>query len=329
MRVALYGFGSINQLVARVLLERGWEIAGVIDIRPELLGEDVGKVIGTEPLGIKVTNRVDVLKKAEVVIHATGSYLDEVFNQIMDAVKLGKDVISTCETLAYPYYRYPELSRKLDEEALSRGSTVLGTGINPGFILDALVIVLSAPFSSVRGIRALRSLDAGKRRKAFQLKVGIGMDPTEFKRKLEEGTITGHVGLAESVLLVANSMGVKLDRVTEAQDCVVSEGEVEFGSKVIPAGKVIGVRGVSKGFIRDEEVISLEFTAYLGAPEFEEITIDGRHYRVSWRSTGVPGDLGTASILVNLVETVASFRPGLITMSDLIPFRPRLVPSGK
>ena len=325
MRVGLFGYGAINRLVARVVLERGWEIVGVVDKDPRILGEDVGKLAGLEPLGIKVSNKPEVLKNAEIVLHATGSYLDKIFDQLEALIKMGKDILSTCETLAYPYYRYPELAKKLDELAASRGVTVLGAGINPGFLLDALVIVLSAPFNIVKGVRAVRSLDAGKRRLPFRVKVGIGLDPEVYVNKLKKGELTGHVGYAESVYLVAQSMGIKLSKVKEAQEPVVAKSEVTVAGQTIPAGKVIGIKGYGKGYVNDKEVISIEFHAYVGAQEYEEISIIGKDYNVTWRSTGTPGDLGTASVIVNLAEAVAAYRPGLITMADIVPFRPRLL----
>ena len=325
MRIGLFGYGAINRLVAKVVLERGWEIVGVVDKDPRILGEDAGELAGLGTLGIKVSNKPEVLKNAEIVLHATGSYLDKIHSQLEMLIKMHKDVLSTCETLAYPYYRYPELAKKLDELAASRGVTVLGAGINPGFLLDALVIILSAPFNIIRRIRAVRSLDAGKRRLPFRVKVGIGLEPKAYVDKLRKGELTGHVGYAESVYIIAQSMGIKLSRVEEAQEPVVAESEVSVGSQKISAGKVIGIKGYGRGYVDGREVIAIEFHAYVGANEYEEVSISGKDYSVTWRSTGVPGDLGTASVIVNLAEAVAAYRPGLITMADIIPFRPRLL----
>ena len=325
MRVGLFGYGAINRLVARVVLERGWEIVGVVDKDPKILGEDAGTLAGLGTLGVRVSNKPEVLRSAEIVLHATGSYLDKVYEQLEALIRMGKDVLSTCETLAYPYYRYPELAKKLDELAASRGVTVLGAGINPGFLLDALVIVLSAPFNVVKHLRAVRSLDAGKRRLPFRVKVGIGLEPGVYADKLRRGELTGHVGYAESVCIIAQSMGLKLSRVEEAQEPVIAEADVSVDGQVIPAGRVIGVKGYGRGFAGGQEVIAIEFHAYVGASEYEEVSINGKDYSVTWRSTGVPGDLGTASVIVNLAEAVATYRPGLITMSDILPFRPRLL----
>ncbi len=322
MRIGLYGFGSIGRLLAKVALERGHEIVAVIDIDPKLQGKDVGEILGIEPIGVYVTSSIDELATADVVLHATGSYLDKVYDQILSVIEMGLDVVSTCETLAYPYYRYPILARKLDEKAISYGVTVLGTGINPGFLLDTLLIVLSAPLPSIKKIKAVRSLDASKRRMPFQKKVGIGLKPEEFRKKLEAGELTGHVGYAESVLLIADAAGIQLSRVEEKQEPVVAEKEITIGEKRITAGTVIGIKGYGRGFIGDNEIIRIEFHAYVGANEYEKIIIEGKDYDITWTSSGTPGDMGTASILVSIAENITKLPIGLITMADIIPFKP-------
>ncbi|RLG77766.1 MAG: dihydrodipicolinate reductase [Thermoprotei archaeon] len=326
MRVGIYGFGAIGRLIARAALERGYEVVGAVDINPEIVGKDVGELIGKEKLGVVVTRDVESLVEADIVLHATGSYLDKVYDQLVKVIELGVDVISTCETLSYPYYRYPVLARHLDAKARAHGVTVLGTGINPGFLLDTLVTVLTAPFHVVKKVRALRSLDASKRRLPFQKKVGIGLDPEGFKRKLASGELTGHVGYAESVLLIADAASIQPTRVEEGQEPVVAQEDVKIGERVIEKGKVLGAKGYGAAYAGDKEFIRIEFIAYAGAEEYELIEIEGKDYSVTWRSSGTPGDMGTVSVLLNLAETVLETGPGLITMVDLIPFRPKIVP---
>jgi hypothetical protein len=324
LRLGFYGFGSIGRLTARLALERGYEVVAAVDIDPSLVGRDVGEVLGLgEKLGVKVSKDPSVLAQAEVVVHATGSYLDRVYPQIRSVVELGRDVISTCETLAYPYYRYPVLARRLDKLARFYGVAVLGSGINPGFLLDTLVVTLSAPFHLIESVRAVRSVDAAKRRKPFQHKIGVGLDPKVVEEKLRSGELTGHVGYAESVLLIADAAGLQLTRVEERQTVVPADRDVESGGVRVERGRNLGVKGYGAGYIGDREVIRVEFHAYVGAEEYEEITVKGRDYSVSWRSTGTPGDAGTASVLLNLAEAIAEYGPGLLTMADLVPFRPK------
>lgn len=324
MRVGIYGFGSIGRLLAKTAIKRGHEIVAAIDIDPKIIGKDIGELLGLEPLGVTVTDKVEELATADIVLHATGSYLDKVYEQIMNTIELGLDIISTCETLAYPYYRYPTLARKINEKALSHGVTVLGTGINPGFLLDTLLIVLSSTIPVVKKIKAIRSVDASKRREPFKKKIGIGINPTEFKEKMKKGVITGHVGYAESVLLIADALGIHLTDVVEKQEPIIAEREIMLGETVISKGMVIGIKGYGKGIVKDKEVIHIEFNAYLNAKDYEEITIEGEEYSVTWKSTGTPGDQGTASVILSIAENVTRLPAGLLTMVDIIPFKPFL-----
>ncbi|MEM1685564.1 MAG: hypothetical protein QXO93_02610 [Acidilobaceae archaeon] len=322
LNVGFYGFGYIGRLIAKIALERGFNIIGVVDIDPSIVGRDIGEVLGlSDKLGVVVSSRVDSIKGSDVVFHATGSYLDKVYDQIVSILGIRADVLSTCETLAYPYYRYPILARRLDELAIKNNVSILGTGINPGFLLDTLVIILSAPFNSIVRVEASRSLDAAKRREPFRRKIGLGLDIDTARRKMESGELTGHVGYAESVLLIADALSINLAKIIEAQEPIVADSDIESSGVKIQRGYVKGVRGYGVGYANNREVIRVEFKAYVGADEYEDILIEGSSYSIRWRSTGTPGDMGTAAVLVNLAERIGDYGPGLLTMTDLIPFK--------
>ena len=316
MRIGIYGFGSIGRLIAREALERGHELAGVVDANPALVGRDAGEILGLGRLGVRVSKNPEELRGSDVVTHATGSFLDKVCNQILKVIKMSIDVISTCETLAYPYYRYPKLARVIDEAAREAEVRVIGTGINPGFLLDSLVIVVSASVSGVKRIRAVRSLDASKRRESFRKKVGLGLTLKEFRYLASKGLVTGHIGYAESVYLIADAAGLGLDRVEEGQEPVVIKDNVKARE-----GLVLGIRGYGAGYCKSTEVVRVELLAYKGALEYEEIVVKGRNYDVTWRSTGTPGDSATSSVILSVAEAVKQYRPGLLLMSRLLPFR--------
>ncbi len=322
MIVGLYGFGAIGQLVARKALELGFDIAAVIDINPSLVGRDIGEILGLEErVGVRVSSDPKALKGVDVVLHATGSYLDRVYGQLVESIEAGADVVSTCETLAYPYYRYPDIARMLDSKAKSRGVTVIGTGINPGFLLDTLAITLAAPLGFIRRVKAVRSLDAAKRRATFQRKIGVGLKPDKVREMLEEGTITGHVGYAESVLLIADAAGIRLSRVEEGQSIVAADRPVESHGVRVDAGSSLGLTGYGAGFIGDTEVIRVEFKALVGADEYEHIAIEGHTGTLEWRSNGTPGDVGTAFVVLSVADAIVTRPPGLALMTDLTPFR--------
>jgi len=324
VRVVIYGVGAIGTNIAKFVLgKKGIEIVGAIDVSPEKVGKDLGEILGLEEkLGVVVSSNVSSVfseSKPDVTLHATGSYLDKVYPQIAQAVKAGSSVISTCETLAYPYYRYPELSEKLDKLAREHGVTVLGSGVNPGFICDTLVATLTGVCETVEKIRAVRSLDAAKRRYPFQKKIGLGLSPEEFKRKLDVGEITAHVGYAESIMLVAKALGWRIDKVEEIQEPVIAEKDLETQYFKVKPGEVAGVRGFGIGYMDGREVIRVELVAAVGAEDYEEIIIEGNP-NLHWRnSLGIPGDIATVAMIVNMVPRVLKARPGLLTMIDLPP----------
>jgi 4-hydroxy-tetrahydrodipicolinate reductase len=321
LRIAVYGFGEIGRLIARVALSRGHEIVGAVDINPEILGKDVGDILGLGKLDAKVTRNVEeAMKKCDVILHATGSYLAKVYDQIASAAALGKPVISTCETLAYPYYRYPILARRLDELARTHGSTVLGSGINPGFLLDTLFIVASAAVPIIKRARARRCLDASRRRDSFKRKIGLGLEPSEVMEGLRSGKYSGHVGYAESICLIADAAGLNLSRVEEGQEPVIADQQVRAASMIIERGRVRGIRGYGAGYVDDVERIRIEFEGVAGAQEYEEMILEGEDYSIAWRSSGTPGDLGTASIILSLAERIDQMPYGLLTMADIMPF---------
>jgi len=317
--VALYGVGEINKLVARELVRRGIEIVAAIDIDPNKVGKDLGQLIGLgKDLGVTVVDYDDVLldTQPDIVIHATGSFLDKVFDQIINSVRAGCNVISTCETLTYPWYRYPVLARLIDEEAVKYGVTVLSTGINPGFLLDTLPSVLTLPVFEVKRIVAIRVSNAGKRRPSFRKKIGLGLPIEEVKEGLKKGELTGHVGCAESVLLIADKLGIQPSKVIEFQEPIEAKENIEVGGIKVGEGCNLGIRSVGIAYVGNEEFIRVEFIAKLTKDEYEEIVIEGNP-TLKWRSEGTPGDEGTAAILVNLLPEVLDAPAGLITMNDL------------
>jgi 4-hydroxy-tetrahydrodipicolinate reductase len=320
IKLGIYGFGAIGKLVANVALERGYEISGAVDVNKEILDKDIGEIVGKEKIGAKVTNNLNILENSDVIIHTTGSFLDSVFEQLANIIKLGLPIVSSCETLSFPYYRYPILALKLDKLASSYMVPIIGTGINPGFIFDTLVATLSSSVSLVKKIKAIRSLDASKRRESFRKKIGVGEPPEVVLEKLMKKEISGHVGYAESVYLVALSGGVNLSKVEESSELILAEDDIEQNGIKVKKGMNKGMRGYGVGYLNDKDIVRIDFQAYVGAPEFEEISIEGKDYNITWKSTGTPGDLGTVSMLLNVAEKILYMPPGLHLMTELLPF---------
>lgn len=319
MRVAILGLGDIGRLVARCALKRGYSVVGGVDIDPAKIGADVGELAGVGRVGKQVYGSLEELMRKEdfdVLIQSTTSYLDQAYRQFRPAVEKGISIVSTCETLVYPYYRYPELAGEIDRVARHSGAAVLGAGINPGYLLDVLPVFMTAPCLSVESIVAVRQLDAAKRRLPFRKKVGVGMRLEEYSEKLRRGEYTGHVGMAESALLIAKALKIRVDGVEEDQVPVVADRTFESAGIIVKPGEVRGVE--SRCVVRSagREAVRLEFRALVGAEEYEEVTIRGEP-SITWRSSGTPGDLGTVSVILNVAPLVLRAGPGLLTIDEL------------
>jgi 4-hydroxy-tetrahydrodipicolinate reductase len=324
LKVVLYGVGAVGSLIAKFLLEKeGVKIVGAVDIAKGKVGKDLGEVLGVEKkLGIKVSENVDALLskvKADVAIHATSSFLKDAYPQITSLIKNGVKVVSTCEELSYPYYAEPKLAKELDALAKKHNVTVLGTGINPGFLMDTLVITLTTVCQKIEKIEAVRVMDAAKRRLPFQKKIGAGLTVEEFRQRIAEKQITGHVGLEQSIAMIADALAWKLDKITaEPVEPVIAKRSVKSKDIKVKAGEVAGLRQKAKGMTKNRDVIILDFQAYIGAEEeYDAITITGVPNIKQKIQPCVHGDIGTVAMVVNSIPRVIKAPSGLLTMKDL------------
>jgi len=324
VKVVLYGVGAVGKLIARFLLEKqGVKIVGAIDVAEDKVGKDLSMLLGfKKKLGIIVSKDVaSTLSNVEVdvVIHTTTSYLKETYPQIVSLLKHHVNVISTCEELSYPYYSEPKLAENLDALAKQHGVTVLGTGINPGFLMDTLVITLTAVCQKIEKIEAVRVVNAAARRLPFQKKIGAGLTVEEFRQEIANKQITGHVGLEQSVAMIADALCWKLDGIkAEAVEPVTTAETVESDVIKVEAGKVAGLRQSARGFMEGREVILLDFQAYIGAKEeYDAITIQGVPIVKQKIQPCIHGDIGTVAIVVNSIPKVLNAPAGLLTMKDL------------
>ena len=194
---------------------------------------------------------------------------------------------------------------------------VLGTGVNPGFTMDALPIALTAVCERVDAIHVDRVQDAARRRLPFQQKIGAGLTLAEFQERVEAGTVR-HVGLTESIAMIADAMGWRLDRITDEILPKMADTAVSSEFLTVPAGRVRGIIQDGVGFVNGEPAITLHMEAYLGAPEsYDAVRVTGSPPIYSRIEGGVHGDVATASITVNSIPAVLAAKPGLHTMRSL------------
>jgi hypothetical protein len=321
IRVIQYGLGPIGSAVARHVVERpGLQLVGGVDIAPAKVGKDVGEAIDLgRPLGFAVAAHLaQVLDRteADAVIHTTRSYFDLFKDQILEILDAGLDVVSTAEELCFPWLAHPQDAAEIDAAAKRAGKTVLGTGVNPGFIMDSLPLFLTGICQRVDRIEVTRAMNASERRGPFQAKIGSGMTVDDFNAKMAEGRM-GHVGLPESVGMVLDTLGKKLVRYESVVEPVVAETLVKTDYFEVQPGQVRGVKQVARAFTADGEFMTLTFLAALDSEEDgDTIKITGKP-NLEIKLRGTNGDLATVAIAVNAVRRVKEAAPGLVTMRDL------------
>jgi 4-hydroxy-tetrahydrodipicolinate reductase len=324
IRIVQYGLGPIGIECVKTVMAKsdcGLQLVGAIDIDPDKVGRDVAAMTGLDtPTGIEVSaDAAAVLStaKPDVVLHTTSSFLDKIFDQFELCINAGAHVVSSTEELLYPYDRHPRLSVRLDELARSNGVSVLGTGVNPGFVMDTLVLIATGVCRSVKRIEADRVVDAGRRRLPLQRKVGAGLTTEAFEKRKQAGTI-GHIGLRESALLVAAGMDWRLDRVVENLDPVIATEAVSTEHLQVQSGRVAGIHHTVEGYRGDERVLALDLKMYVGAREPRDaVRVEGDPPIDLVIRDGVFGDTATVGALINAIPLVRSAPAGLHTMKDL------------
>ncbi len=317
------GCGPIGCSVVKYASQRpDIKFVGAIDIDKNLVGRDLGEVAGVHKLGVLISDNVDrVLSRAKphVVFLTTSSSLEALYPQIEKCARAGVNIVSTCEELSYPYKKAPRLSAKIDKIAKAKKITVLSTGVNPGFLMDAWPLFMTGVCQQVKRIKSVRVQNASPRRGPFQKKIGAGCTLEEFNQLKESGKIK-HVGLPESAAMIADGLGWKIDKIVETIEPIIAKTEIQTDFVTVKPGQAAGVRQVAKGIRAGEELITLEFEAAVGASEsYDAVTITGVPDMEVIIKGGTHGDIATAAIVVNSVHRVIEALPGLLTMKDLPP----------
>jgi hypothetical protein len=322
IRVMHFGLGPIGAAVVRQVATRpGFKVVGGIDVDPEKVGRDLGDVVGLDRrLRAKVSADARSAIKAaqpDVVVLCTSSSLKKVLPQIEGVLALKVPIVSTTEELAYPQFTQKRLAARIDAAARKAKVAVLGTGVNPGFTMDALPITLTGVCESVTSITVNRIQDARSRRLPFQQKIGCGLTPAQFQSRVDDGSVR-HVGLTESIAMIADAMGWKLEKVTDVIAPKVAESRISSQFLTVETGQVCGLIQDGTGYVKGKPIVQLHMEAYLGAPEsYDAVTIEGSPRVTSKVLGGLHGDVATASITVNSIPKILRVSPGLRTMADM------------
>lgn len=322
IRVVQFGVGPIGASIVRLMRQKAsLEIVGAIDNDPGKAGRDLGDVVGAKdaPWGVTVSAAAAsvLAKPVDVVVHTTSSYLPNVMAELLECLSAGCCVVSTCEELAYPFRKHPELSAKLDAAAKEEGVALVGTGVNPGFVMDKLVLVLSAAAQRVDFAKAVRIVDASKRRLPLQKKIGAGMTPEEFRSQVAAGVIKHH-GLPESIAMVADGLGFALDEITETIEPVIAKETVKTEFLEVAPGQVAGVHQIARGIWEGEDKIFMELQMYVGAKHpADTVELRGEPNLTLTIPGGTHGDIATAAVAVNAIPAILAATAGLRAVRNL------------
>jgi len=327
IKVLIWGFGAMGKGMGDMLVhKKGVEIVGVCDMNPAIVGKDIYALLGVEKNHkVTITNDIDQLLKstnADICLIATDSFVKATYEKIVKVLEHKINVISTAEEMAYPMAQEPELSKKMDEIAKLNKVTVLGTGINPGFIMDLLVVALSGTMKHVDFIEAKRVNSLSPFGPAVMHEQGVGISLETYEKRTADGTLAGHVGFHESVGMIANALGVKLDGFKQQMKPIITTIDRKSPYGEAKKGCLAGINMTGQGYINDQVFINMIH------PQQIEPELEGTHTGDYITLKGVPninmsinpeidGGIGTIAMCVNMIPHVINARPGLKTMIDL------------
>ncbi len=329
VKVAIWGFGAMGSGIAKVLLrKKGVDIVGVCDIHPERVNRSIYDILGVEKNG-----RPDVVVCSEIekVVHdancdicvlATDSFTRKAFDKIKYVVGQKVNVISTAEEMSYPKAQEPELAAEIDRLAKANGVSVLGTGINPGLMMDLLAICLTGCMTDVESVTCRRVNSLSPFGPAVMEEQGVGLTVDAFNKGVADGTLAGHVGFAESVGMIAEALGWKVDKFEQQMKPIVTSVDRKSPYGFAAVGDVAGVNMTGQGYVDGEVKIDMIHPQQI-EPEMEGthtgdyIVLKGTPEVNMAINPEVDGGIGTIAMVVNMIPHVINARPGLKTMLDL------------
>lgn len=328
IKVVSWGLGAMGAGIAKLVnSKKDMKMVGAIDKDSAKVGKDLGKIIDSNNLGVEVVDEFNYSKEnADLAVIATSSFTEVVFPMIKEAVEVGLNVVTIAEEMAYPQAQNPELAKKIDDLAKENGVSVLGTGINPGFVLDTLILAMTGVCLDVEKIEASRINDLSPFGPTVMETQGVGTTPEEFKKGLKDGSIVGHIGFQESVKMIADSLELELDEIKETREAIISNTHRETAHVTVEPGMVAGCKHIAYGMKDGKKVIVLEHPQQIH-PEKEDVDtgdyiniIGDPDVNLSIKPE-IPGGKGTQAVAVNMIPPVVEAKNGLVTMKDLrVPY---------
>lgn len=319
IKIAQFGLGPIGIETLKLAATKSWiKIIGAVDIDPAKTGRPLSEITGLEELRRAKVCRsfAELPAKPDVVFHTSVSRMADAFDQLAPIIRAGVSVVSSCEELLFPRLRQPRLAAKLHALCRKHDARALGTGVNPGFVMDTLAICLTAVCREVERIEIERVVNASLRRLPLQMKIGSGLPPDEFRDLFRRGKM-GHVGLVESLALVAHALRWKLGEISETCEPMIAPRNIQTDFLQVASGLTCGIHHHAEARAGARH-IGLDLKMYLEAADpHDAVTIHGDppiHARING---GIHGNRATVAALVNAAPKVLAAPPGLLLMTDI------------
>ena len=322
IKIAQFGLGPIGLETLKLAALKPWaEVIGAIDIDPAKIGQDLGDLTRMKGLrGRRVWGSLDELaayQQPDLIFHTAVSRFKDAFTQIEPMARKGINVVSSCEELLFPRLREPRLAAKLDQICRKCAARVIGTGVNPGFVMDLLPVCLTGVSREVRAIHVQRVVNASTRRAPLQKKIGSGLPPAEFRRLFKQGK-AGHAGLRESLALIAHCLGWPVKNIVETGRAVVADHDIRTQYLEVKKGRTCGLHQHAAATVNGRICLSLDLKMYLDAPHpHDAVQIEGDPPLDVVINGGVAGDQATVAALVNTAPRLLNAPAGLLLVTDL------------
>ncbi len=321
LRILHIGLGPLGQRIISDYYSRGVaEVIGAIDVSPALAGKPLSSIAAGAPRSVKVLSSLSdfkAWKKVDAVVVTTASDLRKCADTFRNVIMHGLPIVTTCEEAVWPWLRHEALSNQLDKLCRKHGARLLGTGVNPGYLMDTVPVFATAVSKSVTSLKIHRIQDATTRRIPFQKKIGATLDAAAFKAGIKAGWLR-HVGLGESLHFVANAMGWTIDRWNETINPVIATKAMKCGLGPIKKGNACGVVQTAAGYAGVKKVLEFTFQAAIGqADPHDRVIVEGEPKLDLKFQGGVHGDVATSSITINAITPLIGAQPGLHTMATI------------
>lgn len=329
VKVAVWGFGAMGSGIVRALLtKKGVDIVGVCDLHPQRVGKSIFEVLDVargDRADVVVTPDIDEAVRAgqcDICVIATDSFTAKVCDKVLRIVEKGVNVVTTAEEMAYPKANEPELAAKMDAAARAHGVSVLGTGVNPGLIMDILALCLSGGMTDVEFVQCRRVNSLSPFGPAVMEEQGVGLPVAEFEKRVAEGTMAGHVGFKESVYMMNEALGLGVDHFEQQMKPIVTDVDRRSPYGFAKAGDVAGVNMTGQGSRDGKVVIDMIHPQQIepelgGTHTGDYIVLKGSPDISMEIRPEVDGGIGTIAMCINMIPHVINARPGLRTMIDL------------